>query len=174
MTKAIKLIVLLLSCVVTSIEGFTFNFHGSHIETAPLLAANDNEFEGFNPFQPGSKISKSTSGITVGSARSNETPGGRISPRAMKMKELTASLFQSISDKESVQQILNNHEDFLLEQFNNLGVVLEEDSIFTPDMSREERFQRYKVVMEERIQGARAPAAKNILIALREFVLSKE
>jgi hypothetical protein len=29
-------------------------------------------------------------------------------------------------------------------------------------------------VMEERIQGARAPAAKNILIALREFVLSKE
>ena len=73
-----------------------------------------------------------------------------------------------------MQQILIEHEDFLLEQLNDLEVVLEEDSIYTPEMNREERFERYRVVMEERIGGARAPAARNTLMALKEFVLSRQ
>lgn len=52
--------------------------------------------------------------------------------------------------------------------------VLEEGSIFTPDMSREERFERYRLVMGERIDKARVPAARGVLCKLMEFVLSRE
>lgn len=90
------------------------------------------------------------------------------------MKEITTSLLNAISDPDAVQEILVTNQDFLLEQFNNLDCVLEEDSIYTPDMSREERFGRYKQVMGERIEGARVPAARNTLKALMEFVLSRE
>lgn len=90
------------------------------------------------------------------------------------MKELTSSLLNSISDEESFQEILLQHEDFLLEQFENVDCVLEEGSIFTPDMSREKRFERYRCVMEERIEKARVPAARSTLLKLMEFVLSRE
>ena len=90
------------------------------------------------------------------------------------MKEITSALLNSISDEDTVQDILMQHQDFLLEQFDNLDCVLEEDSIFTPDMNREERFNTYEVVMEERIESARIPAARNTLMALKEFVLSKK
>ena len=41
-------------------------------------------------------------------------------------------------------------------------------------MDRGERFRRYREVMDERIEGARAPAAKKALGALKDFVLSRE
>ena len=90
------------------------------------------------------------------------------------MKELTTALLNSISDEDTIHDILIQHQDFLLEQFDNLDCVLEEDSIFTPDMSRKERFNTYELVMEERIKSARVPAARNTLMALKEFVLSKK
>jgi len=61
-----------------------------------------------------------------------------------------------------------------LEQLNNLDAVLEPDSVLKPEMSRSERFQRYEEVMQERIDGARAPAAKKALGALKAFVLSRK
>lgn len=102
------------------------------------------------------------------------TPGGRISPRQMRMKELTTDLLARLSDDEAVSKLLQSNDDFLLEQLNNLDAVLEPDSVYTPNMNREERFQKYRQVMDDRIEGARAPAAKKALGALREFVLSRE
>ena len=61
-----------------------------------------------------------------------------------------------------------------MEQLNNLDAVLEADSVYTYDMSREDRFRRYEQVMEERIENARAPAAKKALGVLKEFVLDRE
>ncbi|KAL3784195.1 hypothetical protein HJC23_001394 [Cyclotella cryptica] len=152
--------------------------------TQPLLYATNpdresnqditNEFDGFNPFQPGSKIQPKSSGIIIGSSPNKETPGGRISPRQMKMKQLTTELLASISDPQSVSTLLESNEGFLLEQLNNLDAVLEPDSVFHPSMNRKERFERYRQVMDERIESARAPAARNVLTLLKEFVLSKE
>jgi hypothetical protein len=153
------------------------------IANSPLFSdydANDdsNEFVGFNPFRPGSKIpTKGGFGIILDDERRNSpptTPGGRISPRQMRMKELTTDLLACISDEELVSSLLRSNEEFLLEQLNNLDAVLEPDSVFSPDMSREERFMRYQYVMEERIKKARAPAAKKALGALKDFVWSKK
>jgi hypothetical protein len=135
---------------------------------------NTNEFDGFNPFQPGSKMQTKSSGIFIGSSPNKDTPGGRISPRQMKMKQLTTELLASISDPEAVSQLLQSNEGFLLEQLNNIDAVLEPDSVFHPSMSRKERFERYRQVMDERIESARVPAARNVLTLLKEFVLSNE
>ena len=61
-----------------------------------------------------------------------------------------------------------------IESSDHLDAVLESDSVFTPDMSREERYERYRMVMDERIENARAPAAKKALGILRDFVSSRE
>ncbi|KAL7518031.1 hypothetical protein ACHAWX_002896 [Stephanocyclus meneghinianus] len=92
----------------------------------------------------------------------------------MKMKQLTTELLASISDPESVSQLLQSNEGFLLEQLNNIDAVLEPDSVFHPAMTRKERFERYRQVMDERIESARVPAARNVLTLLKDFVLSKE
>lgn len=140
---------------------------------------DDNEFQGFNPFTPGAKIpTKGGFGILSDADRkqplNNQTPGGQISPRQMKMKELTTELLLNISDDDMISKLLLSNEEFLLEQLNNVDAVLEPDSVLTPDMTRGERFRQYEKVMNERIDGARAPVAKKALGVLRDFVLSRE
>lgn len=139
---------------------------------------DDNEFDGFNPFQPGAKIPiKGGFGILSDSDRKQpppSSPGGQISPRQMKMKELTTDLLANISNEDVIQSILSSNEEFLLQQLNDMDAVLEMDSVYTPDMNRVERFVQYRKVMDSRIENARAPAAKKVLGLLREFVCSKE
>jgi hypothetical protein len=138
-----------------------------------------NDFDGFNPFASGSKILPTKGGFGILSdnerlqPRASITPGGRISPRQMKMKELIADLLACISDNEAVSHLLHSNEKFLLEQLNNMDALLEPESVFTPNMNREERFDMYQQVMTERIKNARAPVAKKALEALRDFVWSK-
>lgn len=148
--------------------------------TTSSSSSDDNEFQGFNPFTPGAKIPTKGSGFGILSDAdrkqpiNNQTPGGQISPRQMKMKELTTELLLNISDDELVSKLLLTNEEFLLEQLNNVDAVLEPDSVLTPNMTREERFRQYEKVMNERIDGARAPVAKKALGVLRDFVLSRE
>lgn len=138
----------------------------------------DSEFEGFNPFQPGSKMpTRGGFGVVSDDERKRpppSTPGGRISPRQMRMREITTDLLACLSDDDAVDDLLKSNEDFLLEQLNDVDAVLESDSVYDPDMNREERFVRYREVMDERIEGARAPAAKKALGKLRDFVMSRE
>ena len=156
----------------------------SSLASSPLFSPeNENDDEdgglsGFNPFTPGAKIpTKGGFGILSESERKQpplSTPGGQISPRQMRMKELTTDLLNRLSDDEAVASLLESNEDFLLDQLNNLDAVLEPDSVYTPDMSRAERFAKYKEVMEDRIANARAPAAKKALGILRDFALKRE
>lgn len=92
----------------------------------------------------------------------------------MRMKELTTDLLARISSVEAVEELLQENEEFLLDQLSNLDAVLESDSVFTMEMTREERFVRYREVMIERIGSARAPVAKRALTLLMEFVLRRE
>ena len=156
----------------------------SLLQSSPLFQPENNdddtsnEFQGFNPFTPGAKIpTKGGFGVLSDNERKQPpptTPGGQISPRQMKMKEITTELLMCISDDDSVSELLLSHEDFLLDQLNNEDAVLEADSVLSPDMTRSQRFQRYGEVMQERINGARAPAAKKALGALKDFVMSRE
>ena len=155
--------------------------NGTTEETSSSSSRSDttNDFDGFNPFAPGSKILPTKGGFGILSdnerlrPRASITPGGQISPRQMKMKELTTDLLACISDNEAVSHLLHSNEKFLLEQLNNMDALLEPESVFTPNMNREERFDMYQQVMTERIMNARAPVAKKALEALRDFVWSK-
>ena len=155
----------------------------SRLQSSPLFQPekNDdesNEFQGFNPFTPGAKMpTKGGFGVLSDDERKQPpptTPGGQISPRQMKMKEITTELLMCISDEDAVAELLLSNEEFLLEQLNNVDAVLEADSVLSPDMTRSQRFQRYEEVMQERIDGARAPAAKKALGALKEFVMNRK
>jgi len=176
-----------------TVNGFIASSASPSISGASLLAnsplfspgddddGNDSndEFDGFNPFQPGSKMpTRGGFGILSDGERKRPspptTPGGRISPRQMRMKELTTDLLARLYDDEAVSKLLTSNEDFLLEQLDNPDAVLEPESVYTPDMDREERYRRYREVMEDRIENARAPAAKKALGALKDFVLSRK
>ncbi|KAL7468650.1 hypothetical protein ACHAXS_008883 [Conticribra weissflogii] len=153
----------------------------SQLAGSPLFKQDENkdddssDFGGFNPFQPGSKIpTKSGFGIPSSPSKNISTPGGQISPRQMRMRDLTTDLLACMSDTDAVERLLELNEDFLMEPLNNDGAVLDPDSVYDPSMNRPERFARYREVMNERIGNARAPAAKNVLSALRDFVLSRE
>ena len=190
MTYILTLYVLVIgiaSMAMTAVAGFVA--HQSTQQSITFQLANsplfsdegdddDSEFDGFNPFQPGAKIpTKGGFGILSDSDRKQpppSSPGGQISPRQMKMKELTTDLLANISNEDIIQSILSSNEEFLLQQLNDMDAVLEMDSVYTPDMNRVERFVQYRKVMGSRIENARAPAAKKVLGLLREFVCSKE
>ncbi|KAL9185517.1 hypothetical protein ACHAXT_003294 [Thalassiosira profunda] len=159
--------------------------HSTSLASSPLFSPGGggddspgDDFAGFNPFEPGAKIpTKGGFGVLSDDERKKPTPsapGGQVSPRQMRMKELTVDLLNRLSDEGAVAELLQSNEDFLLEQLNDVDAVLEPDSVYTPDMDRGERFRRYREVMDERIEGARAPAAKKALGALKDFVLSRE
>jgi len=164
----------------STISSSTTSLANSPLFTDESNNSNDDndEFDGFNPFQPGAKIkTKGGFGILADDDRKQQTqptPGGQVSPRQMRMKEITTDLLMRLSDDDAVSELLQSNEDFLLQQLNDLDIVLESDSVYTPDMNREERFTRYREVMDERIENARAPAAKKALSALLRFVSSRE
>jgi len=168
------------SSSIISFSSSTTSLANSPLFTDESNNSNDDndEFDGFNPFQPGAKIkTKGGFGILADDDRKQQTqptPGGQVSPRQMRMKEITTDLLMRLSDDNAVSELLQSNEDFLLQQLNDLDVALESDSVYTPDMNREERFTRYREVMDERIENARAPAAKKALSALLRFVSSKE
>lgn len=167
----------------SSTISFSSSSSTTSLANSPLFSdesnsKDDDEFDGFNPFQPGAKIkTKSTFGVLSDDDRKQQTqptPGGQVSPRQMRMKEITTDLLMRLSDDDAVSKLLQSNEDFLLQQLNDLDIALESDSVYTPDMNREERFTRYREVMDERIENARAPAAKKALGTLRDFVSSRE
>mmetsp|Transcript_8952 Transcript_8952/g.10706 ORF Transcript_8952/g.10706 Transcript_8952/m.10706 type:complete len:90 (+) Transcript_8952:337-606(+) len=89
------------------------------------------------------------------------------------MSSITSALIQKRTVEEMKESLLE-HEDFLLEPLEDDDAVLDEDSIYTPGMTRDERYETYRKSMEGRLQQARDPTAKKVLIALMEFTLSYE
>ena len=116
---------------------------------------NDNEkeesWEGFNPF----KRKESSTPLPSILASSN------ISVRKIRMQELTNELFLNVSIDDDVDAraqnanvlnlILSKNVDLLLEPLEEEDAVgMDEDSIYDPGMTRDERFGRYEFVMRER------------------------
>lgn len=123
----------------------------------------------FNPFRPANEQrTPILSQVTT----------HRISLRQSEMQRIVNELLNAIAVQEQmsasnmVKSILEENAEFLLEPLEDDQAVLEPDSICTSSMSREERYQAYEISMEERISKARKPATKDVLTALRDFVLS--
>lgn len=121
----------------------------------------DSSWDGFNPFER-----KETSTRIPSILSSN-----KISVRQMRMKELMSTLLTS--EPEKYDAILLNHEELIMEPLNDDDAVLDEDSIYEPGMTREERFDRYDSAMSAREAAAVNASVKQILSKMRSFVLSR-
>jgi hypothetical protein len=121
----------------------------------------DSSWDGFNPFER-----KETSTRIPSILSSN-----KISVRQMRMKELMSTLLTS--EPEKYDAILLNHEELIMEPLNDDDAVLDEDSIYEPGMTREERFDRYNNAMSTREAAAVNASVKQILSKMRFFVMSR-
>jgi hypothetical protein len=132
------------------------------------ITGNDgdsNEFSNFNPFSyQTDKNKKSTM----------DNYALQISLRKTTMQALINELLDKVRDPEQTQALLQDNRDFLLETIEEKDAVLDEDSVYTFEMSRAERYQAYRKVMQERMSTAKNPAVKQVLTALYDFVTSHE
>ena len=83
-------------------------------------------------------------------------------------------LLNAADSDQAMQELLNDASDLLLEPLEDDDAVLETDSIYTPGMTRKERYETYKATMDERIQTARNSTVRVVLQKLTDFVLSHE
>lgn len=130
----------------------------------------DNELENFNPLN----YSRTSSGSKVSVSSTYASERQVISLRKTTMSELVNELVNTNGTSEAMNPILQNFKDFLLEPLEDDEAVLDPDSIYKPNMSRQERYQAYNNSMEERIKKARSPQGKQVLMAMQEFFLSFE
>jgi hypothetical protein len=131
-------------------------------------AGNDgdgNEFSNFNPFSYQTDKNKNSS---------MDNYALQISLRKTNMQALINELLDTVRDPEQLQAILQANREFLLEPIEEKDAVLDSDSVYTFNMSRAERYQAYRNVMEERMSTAKNPAVKQVLSALYDFVTSHE
>ena len=86
-----------------------------------------------------------------------------------------SSLIESLlaASPEERRDILLSHEEFLLQQFDP-EAALDAESIFTPDMSRGERFEVYRAEMERRMGLAKRGEVRSVLGGMMVFVLERE
>lgn len=123
----------------------------------------------FNPFN--------YNRATAGSGDKSSTYASErqvISLRKTTMTELVSELLNTDATPETMQPILQEYQEFLLEPLEDMEAVLEPDSIYRGDMAREQRYQAYRDEMEERIQKSRSKQGKKVLVAMKDFVLSFE
>jgi len=137
----------------------------------------ENSWEGFNPFEK--KKTATTLNPLI-------TSNNQISLRQLRMKELMNTLLQKVSLDEiesngdgenkndaALYDILDQNSELLLEPLNDADAVMDRESIYDPGMSRDERFDRYDQVMEERIEKASNKSVRRILSTMKDYVSSK-
>lgn len=162
---------------VTVVEAFLAPrrvWRGAECPSLVLVGAAENrdtaeEWKGFNPFDPSSMKSAASSTTKTTTVSTNQ-----ISLRRTQMQEIMSNLLNVVGDEQATVALLQDASDFLLEPLEDDEAVLELDSIYKPNMSREERYQTYRKAMQERIQGARNSDVRSVLQKLSDFVLAKE
>lgn len=120
---------------------------------------DDDDFANFNPFD------KKQKGFMFSNSQ--------ISPRQMQMQELMADLLRKVDDDDMIEDLLQKKKSFLLQPLlDGDSFFYEKDSIYTPEMTQDERFEKYNTVMEERMKSAQNKAVLKILTSLTNFVMS--
>lgn len=119
----------------------------------------------FNPFdyQQNKKSSRS-----VGSAPP------RVDLRSLRMSSLTNDLLNSLGDEIEMRSILEENRDFLLDPLEVEDSMASSGSIYTPGMSRAERYRVYRKSVDERLESSKNEKAKAVLMAMRDFVVEFE
>lgn len=133
----------------------------------PLSSTSSQLEQGnFNPFDYKTAGSKSS--------RSSGSAPPRVDIRSIRMGSLTTDLLNSLGDEAVMRTILEDNRDFLLEPLEVEDSLAASGSIYTPDMSRLERYQAYRQSVEERLKSSNNEKAKAVLTAMKDYVLEFE
>lgn len=100
--------------------------------------------------------------------------GTQISLRKTRMQELTNELLNAVGDESETQKILEDYREFLIEPLEEMEAVLDPDSVYSPEMSRSERYQAYRVSMDERLGRCKNGQVRSVLQSMRDFLMSFE
>lgn len=158
-------------------------------DSTPVVAAGS-----FNPFNYDASKSRiwsssSSSASFVGntnissgsgssSTRSTTTKSNNnvISLRQTCMKQMTNAMLDAVPDGAKLRAILDSHKEFLLEPLDDENAVQEdvEDSIYRHCRNRAERFAAFARSMTDRLATAKDPSVRQVLTALKDFVMQHE
>lgn len=147
--------------------------------TPPRRKDDDNDTSsipiGFNPFEGNRGEMSSYSSLVVGKERS-------ISLRSMRMKQLMDELLRIVQSNEpsnegidedtAVKNVFKLKSKFILEPLEEENDEVGSDSIYDPNMTREERYDRYNDVISERMNKAKDSAVYEVLQLIRDYVAS--
>ena len=120
--------------------------------------------EGFNPlaYQKGDK-------------KANMNSATKLDIRSMRMSSLTGDLLNAIGDATATRQLLEENRDFLLEPLEVPdSLAASASDIYTPNMTRSERYQAYRENVEARLANSKNGQARAVLTAMKDFVLEFE
>jgi len=90
------------------------------------------------------------------------------------MQILMSELLDVVDEPDAMAAILSSNKDLLIEPLEDDDAVVEIDSIYKPGTTRNDRYQIYRMTMEERISKARNSSVRVVLRTLADFVLSHE
>lgn len=130
---------------------------------------SNNAFAGFNPLNYNAAVNRPpTSASTV------------ISLRQLRMQQINSEMLNSLDPSNESQQnqllrtILEKHRDFLLEPLEDADAVQDTDSIYLSCRTRAERYRAFEQSLSQRLATARDPSVRQVLTALKDFVLACE
>ncbi|VEU38804.1 unnamed protein product [Pseudo-nitzschia multistriata] len=112
-----------------------------------------------------------------GKSKTNRSSGSaqaQVNLRSMRMSSMTDDLLNSLGNKAAMRAVLEENRDFLLEPLESEETLAGSGSIYTPDMSRSERYQAYRKNVNKRLESSNNAKAKAVLTAMRDFVLEFE
>jgi len=108
------------------------------------------------------------------SSRSSGSAPPRVDLRSLRMSSLTGDLLNGLGDEAAMRTILEENRDFLLEPLEVEDSLAASGSIYTPDMSRLERYRAYRKSVEQRLESSGNEKAKAVLTAMKDYVLEFE
>ncbi len=99
----------------------------------------------------------------------------KLDIRSMRMSSLTGDLLNRIGDEAATRALLEENRDFLLEPLEVPdSLAASASSIYTPNMTRSERYQAYRESVEDRLKNSKNGQARAVLTAMKDFVLEFE
>eukprot|EP00536_Pseudo-nitzschia_multiseries_P007058 jgi/Psemu1/286861/fgenesh1_pg.158_\ len=112
-----------------------------------------------------------------GKSKTNRPSGNaqaQVSLRSLRMTSLTDDLLNGLGNQAAVRAILEENRDFLLEPLESEDSVAGSGSIYTPGMTRSERYETYRKSVNKRLESSKNAKATAVLTAMRDFVLEFE
>jgi hypothetical protein len=145
-------------------------------ESGNLWSSPTSSVTTFNPFAYGAASVSEGQPRWMSSQPSKERTNTNniISLRSTRMKQITNEMLNAFPNHGHMLHILQSHQEFLLEPLEDDMAVQDVDSIYRTCANRTERYRRFEQSMTDRLHSVRDESVRQVLMALKNFVLSHE